>query len=286
MVLRARDVMTHRVVTVRADDLVSRAENRLHEFRFSALPVVDHGRRLVGIISLVDVLRAREDPRYGPHTLVSEVMTADVLSMPPTVSVDVLANRMRTYGELRVMPIVHRRELVGVVTRSDLLRRRELDNPLARAARKLTGRSDDSRELPVSAHRGEGRLAGRDPATLKVKDVMTDDDGDGIAVVYRSTPVVDVAELLLAHRFTSVPVITDDGGLLLGVVSEADMLGGDRPGAARTAGAAMTVDVEALGPDDPLSSARVLLVERGFRVVPVVDDGGRLVGVLSRSDLL
>jgi CBS domain-containing protein len=213
-------------------------------------------------------------------------MTADVLSMSPTVSADVLANRMRTYGELRVMPIVHRRELVGVVTRSDLLRRREMDNPLARAARKLVGRSDESWELPIAAHRGEGRLAGRDPATLRVRDVMTDDGGDGIVVVYRSTPVVDVAELLVERRFTSVPVVTDDGGLLLGVVSEADMLGGDRPGAARTAGAAMTVDVEVVGPDDPLSAARVLLVERGFRVVPVVDDAGRLVGVLSRSDLL
>ena len=284
--LRARDVMTNRVVTVQVDDPVSRAEQRLSEFRFSALPVVDRGRRLAGIISLVDVLRAREDPRYGPSTLVSEVMTADVLSMSPTVSADVLANRMRTYGELRVMPIVHRRELVGVVTRSDLLRRREMDNPLARAARKLVGRSDESWDLPVAAHRGEGRLAGRNPATLRVRDVMTDDGGDGIVVVYRSTPVVDVAELLVERRFTSVPVVTDDGGLLLGVVSEADMLGGERPGAARTAGAAMTVDVEAVGPDDPLSAARVLLVERGFRVVPVVDDGGRLVGVLSRSDLL
>ena len=285
MVLRARDVMTHRVVTVQADDLVSRAEDRLAELHFSALPVIDRGRRLVGIISLVDVLRAREDPRFGPETLVSEVMTADVLSMAPTVSVDVIANRMRTYGELRVMPIVHRRELVGVVTRNDLLRRRELDNPLARAARKLVGRADESPNLPV-AHRGEGRLAGRDPATLTVRDVMTDDSGDGIIVVYRSTPVVDVAELLLTRRFTNVPVVTDEGGLLLGVVSEADMLGGARPGAARTAGAAMTVDVEVVGPDDPLSAARVLLVDRGFRVVPVVEADGRLVGVLSRSDLL
>ncbi len=286
MVLRARDVMTNRVVTVQADDLVSRAEDRLAELHFSALPVVDRARRLVGIISLVDVLRAREDPRFGPETLVSEVMTADVLSMAPTVSADVIANRLRTYGELRVMPIVHRRELVGVVTRSDLLRRREVDNPLARAARKLVGRSDESLQLPLVAHRGEGRLAGRDPATLAVRDVMTDDSGDGIVVVYRSTPVVDVAELLLAHRFTNVPVVTDDGGLLLGVVSEADMLGAARPGAARTAGAAMTVDVEVVGPDDPLSAAQVLLVERGFRVVPVVDPDGRLVGVLSRSDLL
>ncbi len=286
MVLRARDVMTNRVVTVQADDPVHRAETRLAEFHFSALPVIDRYRRLVGIISLVDVLRARESRRFGPETLVSEVMTADVLSMSPTVSADVLANRMRTYGELRVMPIVHRRELVGVVTRSDLLRRREMDNPLARAARRLAGRSDESHELPEVAHRGEGRIAGRDPATLRVRDVMTDDGGDGIVVVYRSTPVVEVAELLLTYRFTSVPVVTDDDGLLLGVVSEADILGGDRPGAARTAGGAMTVDVEVVGPDDPLSAARALLVDRGFRVVPVVTDDGRLVGVLSRSDLL
>jgi CBS domain-containing protein len=49
--------------------------------------------------------------------------------------------------------------------------------------------------------------------------------------------------------------------------------------------AVMTRDVVTLSPDETVKNARLLVAERGLRVVPVVDDG-TLVGVVSRSDLL
>ena len=55
----ARDVMTERVVTVRADQPLSTAIDRMARYGFSALPVVDAFYRLVGIVSLIDVIRAR-----------------------------------------------------------------------------------------------------------------------------------------------------------------------------------------------------------------------------------
>ena len=283
MVLRAREIMTERVVTVWEDAPLSRAEQRMAEFRYSALPVVDRAFRLVGIVSLVDLLRHRDDP---DAVTVADVMTRDVLSMAPTANVAILAHRLRVYGELRVMPIVDRGVLVGIVTRSDLLRRRTAGNRLLRGVRRTLGTSRPPLDMPEAAPRGAGRIGDRDVATLRVADVMTD---SRLVTVQASTPVDEAAELLLAFRFTAVPVV-DVGDRLVGILSEADLMSGSTSGGRRTragvVGDAMTREVEALGPDQPLSAARALLVGRAFRVVPVVDDDDRLVGVISRSDLL
>ena len=62
--------------------------------------------------------------RTRPDVVVGEIMSPDVLWIRPSAKLTLVAHRMRTYGELRVMPIVERGVLVGVVTRADLLRPR------------------------------------------------------------------------------------------------------------------------------------------------------------------
>lgn len=282
MVLRARDVMSERVVSVWADAPLSRAQDRMAESRFSALPVVDRRFSLVGIISLVDVLRHRG----VPDATVGDAMTEDVLSVKPQTNVAIIAHRMRAYGEVRLVPVVDRGVLVGVVTRSDLLRRRHSGGALRRAARWVGG-SGLSGPLPEAmAPRGAGRLGGRPIGSLTVADVMTD---GALVAVGPDTPIDEVAETLLSYRFTAVPVLDDDARLV-GLVSEADLMSGPLEGGrrtrARTASDVMTRDVEVLHPDDPLSHGEALLSGRGFRVVPVIDADAVLVGVLSRSDLL
>lgn len=282
MVLRARDVMTERVVTVWADAPLARATDRMADFRYSALPVVDRRFALVGIVSLVDVLRHRDDA----GATVGDAMTEDVLTVGPQTNVAILAHRMRAYGELRLVPVVDRGVLVGVVTRSDLLRRRHGGGAIRRAARWVGGTGLSGPLPEAMAPRGAGRVGGRPITSLRVADVMT--DGALVAVGPR-TPIDEVAETLLSYRFTAVPVIDDDERLL-GVVSEADLMSGPLEGGrrtrARTASDVMTRDVEVVRPYDPLSHGEALLSGRGFRVVPVIDSDAVLVGVLSRSDLL
>src|SRR5918998_4040525 len=141
MALRARDVMTTRVVTVNPDDTVAVAVHKMTELRFSSLPVIDRRFRLVGMISLLDVLRHREDGG-ADTTKVGAVMTPGVLSVPPRASLSLLAHRLRSYGELRVMPVVDGAVLVGIVTRSDLLRARARPGPLGRLVQRFTGADD------------------------------------------------------------------------------------------------------------------------------------------------
>ena len=266
--------MTSRIVTVRPDNAISTAVQRMTDLRFSALPVVDDAYHLVGIISLLDVLRHREEGG-DDDAPVGGVMKHDVLFVPPHASLGLLAHRLRTYGELRVMPIVERTVLVGVVTRSDLLRGRARSGPLERLLGKLRG--DDEADLPRPTRR-----AGPRPEGDHVRDIMTTP-----VVIARVTETLDdVTARLLEHRFKSLPVV-DDNGRLAGIISEADLLGREplsgRTG--RAVAAVMTRGVVTLSPDDTVKNARLLVAERGLRVVPVLDDG-MLVGVVSRSDLL
>lgn len=274
--------MTERVVTVWADAPLSRAQERMAESRFSALPVVDRRFSLVGIISLVDLLRHRDTP----HATVGDAMTEQVLSVLPATNVSIIAHRMRVYGELRLVPVVDKGVVVGVITRSDLLRHRHAGGVVRRAARRLGG-SVLAAPLPEAmTPRGAGRVGRRPISSLRVADVMTD---GGLVAIPPALALDEAAEVLLSYRFTAVPVVDDDDRLL-GIVSEADLMHGSVAGGrrtrARTVSGVMTHDVEVVHPDDPLTAADQLLSQRGFRVVPVVDDDGVLVGVVSRSDLL
>lgn len=96
-------------------------------------------------------------------------------------------------------------------------------------------------------------------------------------------PFATVAAILSRRRISAVPVVDRDGRLI-GVVSEADLIGG-RDGAGVTARELMTRAVRTVTADETLPAATRQLAEAGVRRL-FVTENGRLVGVLSRRDLL
>jgi len=132
-----------------------------------------------------------------------------------------------------------------------------------------------------------------------VKDVMTTE----VVAVTRETTFKEMAAVLRRYRVSALPVV-DDAGRVLGVVSEADMLTkealGDESGVisgilhrrdqakARgvTAGDLMTTAVVAVRPDDTVEHAAKLMYDRRVKRLPVTDENGRLVGIISRADVL
>lgn len=131
--MRARDIMTSPVITVRVETTVQDAAALLAGRGFTALPVVHDDERLIGIVTEADLVRDRfpRDPRSLIHgeppaavvvaETVGEVMTSPAASMGPGADVAVLTKALLDTRQ-RVMPIVDGPRLVGIVTRRDLVR--------------------------------------------------------------------------------------------------------------------------------------------------------------------
>ena len=139
---------------------------------------------------------------------------------------------------------------------------------------------------------------------MKAQDVMT----APVVTVAPEAPVPEIAALLIERQISAVPVV--DGGAVVGIVSEGDLL---RRGETRTerrrpgwlemllnrdiqaagfvkehgtcARDVMTADVIAVAPDTDLAEIARILERRRIKRVPVIDKG-RLVGIVSRANLL
>jgi CBS domain-containing protein len=143
------------------------------------------------------------------------------------------------------------------------------------------------------------------PEALLARELMTKE----VATVPPNTPVASLARLLADRGISSVPV-TDSRGGLLGIVTEADLIrrlagGEDKPTGwfrkrfgdpdreaeryARTHGQeardVMATDLVTVGDDATAEHCAHLMEEHRIKRLPVVRDG-RLVGIVSRADLL
>src|SRR5215813_9740721 len=132
-----------------------------------------------------------------------------------------------------------------------------------------------------------------------VKDIMT----TRVIWVSKDATFREMAAALREYRVSAFPVVDDDRKVI-GVVSEADMLTKevliDEPGfvggivhrrdqaKARgiTAGDLMTTAVVAVRPEDTVEHAARLMYDRGVKRLPVTDESGHLVGIISRADVL
>ncbi|MFD7658165.1 CBS domain-containing protein [Actinosynnema sp. NPDC059797] len=128
------DLMTTEVVVARPWTPVAEASRLPADTGLTTLPVVDRDGGLVGVVDEADLLRHRvppdprtfvggepADPLVAPAPLVADVMSVDVVTATPWTHPAALA-RLMLDRHVRVLPVVDRGRLVGVVARSDLLR--------------------------------------------------------------------------------------------------------------------------------------------------------------------
>lgn len=140
---------------------------------------------------------------------------------------------------------------------------------------------------------------------MKAKDVMVRD----VVVVSAMTPVREAARMMVDHRVSGLPVVDADGRVV-GIVSEGDLIHRAETGTerrrswwlealagaeelardyvqshARKVGDVMTKRVISVGEESELGQIAALMDRHRVKRVPIVRDG-RLVGVVSRSDLV
>ena len=144
---------------------------------------------------------------------------------------------------------------------------------------------------------------------MLAKDLMTRE----VVTVNRDTTVKEVAGLLLEHKISGLPVV-DKENRVIGIVSEGDLiyqdkklytpafleiLGGiiylenpNRLGqdlmkmTAAKVGDLMTTRVYTVKEDTSVEAIATIMVEKKVNRVPVVDGAGKLVGIVSRQDLI
>jgi CBS domain-containing protein len=150
-----------------------------------------------------------------------------------------------------------------------------------------TGQSASSRQH----HHGRWRT--------RMRDVMT----TTVVTVDRITPYKEIATLLAEHRISGVPVLSM-GRKVTGIVSEADLLSaragritatgrralpwpsGRKRHQGLTAAQLMTSPAITIYPDASVAAAARSMNAHRIRRLPVVDPEGRLLGIVSRRDLL
>jgi CBS domain-containing protein len=133
----------------------------------------------------------------------------------------------------------------------------------------------DDNELVLLLERIEALDERHIPVTAL--DIMTPDP----ITLRPETSVHDAAATLAEHRISGAPVV-GEGDAIVGIVSEYDLIA--RTGS--TVREVMTRDVITVADTAPLDRVRALLVTQRLKRVPVVNADGRLIGLISRADLV
>lgn len=186
----------------------------------------------------------------------------------------------------------------ALATVEEHMRERAGESPVPRQPSATEAEPADTAEAPTTQRRRYAR---------RIRDVMTTD----VITIDRMAPYKEIARLLAEHRISGLPVVTS-GRHVVGVVSEADLLAAEEnhsrkargeqathgrhgvhgwrrqapPPVPVVAGDLMTSPVITIHPDATISSAARVLNTNHVRRLPVVDPDGRLIGIVSRRDLL
>lgn len=117
---------------------------------------------------------------------------------------------------------------------------------------------------------------------IRCRDIMA----KSVTTATRANTLRDAALMMRDGDMGSVPVVED--GKLVGIVTDRDIVVrsiADGKDASASVAEAMTTDIFSVRPDDFVFEAIRLMGDKQVRRVPVVDDDGRLAGIIAMADI-
>jgi len=262
--------MITEVITVYPSDTISHARNLMLERGIKRLLVVNREGKLVGILTLRDIVRilsSRRAPwkwRSLENSLIGTYMTKDPVTISPDTSLYESAKLMIDLG-ISGLPVVSSNSLVGLLTKTDLVRF---------FAEKMRG-------------------------IFSVKDLMKRD----VITVKETDNIKKAAKLMMKEKVKRL-VVTDSAKRILGIVTETDLAyvgaiwsrkrivietlaGREVKGVkAKTVGEIMKSPVVTVKPKDDAAKAARMMLEFGFSGFPVSSDGEKLEGLITKTDVI
>jgi CBS domain-containing protein len=126
--MRVRELMQDDVITVNLDTPINDAVVTLTDAHISALPVVDGGGRMVGVVSSTDILtsEAEANDAVEREALFEDMMVRDIMTRRPlTVSPDTEvreAAQQMLYADVHRLFVTAGDKVVGVISTTDIVR--------------------------------------------------------------------------------------------------------------------------------------------------------------------
>jgi len=264
-----RNWMSSPVITITPETHLNDARRTMDAEKIRALPVLKDGN-LVGIVTRRGLLRtdipALSDGAWTTDVDLKDAVVADIMTKNPiTVPASgplPKAARVMLENKITALPVVdERREMVGIITTSDIFRFILAELP-------------DLKE------------------NLTAKDYMT----SHVVTLDPDASLLEAHRLMGAERIRSLPVVED--GELKGIVTRTDLLSNDNSRflsrnnqeeslkvLTNSVEQIMSTNVITITPETSILEAARLLLENKIHSLPVLDSDKKLAGILTESDL-
>ncbi len=127
--VKVEEAMSKRVIYVRPDDNISKLWRLMQQYKYAGFPVVDEKGKVVGVVTQGDLLkrgftRITLESESGRQrtTRVREVMVTPPITVKPTDTLAIAAEKMLSSNIGRLIVVNDRRELLGIIDREDIVK--------------------------------------------------------------------------------------------------------------------------------------------------------------------
>ncbi|MCD6402820.1 MAG: CBS domain-containing protein [Candidatus Aenigmarchaeota archaeon] len=256
--LKVKDVMKKKIYTINANEPITQALKKMEKYGVSRL-LVEKDKKIVGIITERDIAKRlghkRERKLSPSHIFVSSAYTKNLITANPNDDLKSVARKMLS-KRISSVVVEENGEIVGIVTKTDLVRTLVDSKKKVREYMKkpVTVQSTDSilmvRKLMLN--KGIKRLP-----VMKGKELVgMITEGDVAKLLFGLRKMVEGAELKRRFKDLKVGDIMRKKKLIT------------------------------ISPEDTLGTAARKMLKNDISSLPVVDEKGELVGIITKTDLV
>ncbi|QOG12822.1 EAL domain-containing protein [Arcobacter sp. FWKO B] len=248
--MKLKHIISTNVKLASKDDLVSSLLSIMQDTKISSIIIVDLHNHPIGIFTEFDAMKVVASSVDIINLTVKDVISSKQLfTLDEDTEIHKAFEIMQDKHLRHIIAVDHDRKIKGIATQSDFLRYLDTDILI-----KLKTSSD-----------------------VMTKNVITITD---------SYTLSDAASIMLHHKISSL-IVTDENNYPVGIITERDMVSyANKKTSSYTLNDVMSKPLQTIKEDEPLTLCVSLMEDLKIRRIAVVNEAGRLVGIVTRHDIL